>query len=104
MLSDRLRYGDAVRLWEHLSSDAGYPQLLVRFIENHEESWVYVIFSYDHCKAAAGLAPIIPGLLLLYEGRLEDHSLKLPVHLGHRKEERSVKGLASFYRRLLGIF
>ncbi|HSR34734.1 MAG TPA: alpha-amylase, partial [Anaerolineae bacterium] len=100
-LYDRLLHGDAGSVHAHLTAGMDYQQHLARFIENHDERRAAEAFAVERSKAAAVLALTLPGLRLIHEGQLEGRQVKLPVHLGRRRQEAPVEGLEPFYRRLL---
>ena len=100
-LYDRLRYGDAGQLYQHLSANIDFQSHLARFIENHDEDRARSAFGRERSMAAATVAFSLPGLRLLHEGQVEGRTLKLPIQLGRRPSETPDQDLESFYRQLL---
>lgn len=101
-LYDRLEHGDPESVRRHLGADPAYQARLVRFIENHDEPRAAAIFLYGKEQAVALTAATLPGARLFYEGQFEGRTVRPPVFLGRRPEERANKELESFYERLLG--
>ncbi|MDQ2696069.1 MAG: alpha-amylase family glycosyl hydrolase [Pseudomonadota bacterium] len=114
-LYDRLRWGDAVTVRQHLVADLVFQRHLARFIENHDEERAMHAFpvaadagagggtvcATARVRAAAVLTFTLPGLRLLHEGQLEGRRVRLPVQLRRRPPEPPEPGLEGFYRGLL---
>ncbi len=100
-LYDRLEHGPAENVRLHLCAELAYQERLVRFIENHDEPRAAATFPPDREQAAAVTVMTLPGAKLLYEGQLEGRTVRLPVFLGRRPEEKVNEALLDFYRRLL---
>jgi Alpha amylase, catalytic domain len=101
-LYDRLEHGDPESIRLHLGADPAYQAKLVRFIENHDEPRAAAIFKSGSEEAVALTAATLPGARLFHEGQFEGRSVRPPVFLGRRPEERPNKELETFYQRLLG--
>jgi hypothetical protein len=100
-LYDRLEHGCPESVCLHLSADPAYQAKLVRFIENHDEPPAAAAFSGGKEEAAALTSATIPGARLFHEGQFEGRTVRTPVFLGRRAEERPNEELRNFYERLL---
>jgi glycosidase len=100
-LYDRLEHGDPQSIRLHLGADSAYQAKLVRFVENHDEPRAAAIFSSGKEQAVALTAATLPGARLFYEGQFEGRTVRPPVFLGRRPEERPNAEAGSFYERLL---
>jgi hypothetical protein len=101
-LYDRLRHGDVAGVHAHLARTPSVQRREARFLENHDEPRAAAAFG-TRAKAAAVVTYLSPGLKLFHEGQLEGLTVKLPVQLSRRPEERADAGTHGFYRRLLDI-
>ncbi len=102
-LTDRLRYGHAQEVREHLNATVEYQHKSVRFIENHDEKRSITIFGKNKTKAAAIIISTIQGLKFYHDGQFEGKRIKLPVQLGREPIEKPDKSLLDFYNSLLNI-
>jgi len=100
-LYDRLEHDDAESVRLHLSADPAYQAKLVRFIENHDEPRATVAFPGPKEEAAALASATLPGARLFHEGQFEGRTVRPPVFLRRRPEERPNEELAKFYGKLL---
>jgi len=100
-LYDRLEHGSPESVSLHLSADPAYQTKLVRFIENHDETPAAAAFPGGKEEAAALTFATIPGARLFHEGQFEGRTVRTPVFLGRRAEERPNEELRNFYERLL---
>jgi hypothetical protein len=100
-LYDRLRYGDADAVRQHLGAPWDYQCRLLRYIENHDEARAVAAFGEGRSRAAAMLALTLPGARFVHEGQMQGRAIHLPVHLGRRPAEPDNPDLLAFYRRLL---
>ncbi|MBM4353458.1 MAG: alpha-amylase [Deltaproteobacteria bacterium] len=96
-LRDRLLYGDGPSVREHVEGSAGIGSLLVRFLENHDESRAAGAFARPRHKAAAVAAATLPGAWLVHEGEAQGLRVRLPVQLGRRPAEAPDAEVQRFY-------
>ena len=102
-LYDRLEHGDPESIRLHLGADPAYQAKLVRFVENHDEPRAAVAFPGAKAEAVAVTAATLPGARLFYEGQFEGCTVRTPVFLSRRPEERPNDKLQGFYERLLEV-
>jgi hypothetical protein len=100
-LYDRLAYGDASGVRDHLRAAAAYQGRMLRFIENHDEPRAAAVFGRERARAAAALVGAVPGAMLVHQGQLEGRTVRSPVFLARWPEETGDEGLGVFYRALL---
>lgn len=100
-LYDRLLYEPVHAITGHLRAEMDYQRHMVRFIENHDEPRAATSFGPGRDVAAAAITATLPGALLLHEGQVHAHQVKLPVQLGRRPFEPENDIVAGFYRALL---
>ena len=100
-LYDRLVHEGAESVRGHLGAGLDYQDRLIRFLENHDEPRAAAEFPPGRLRAAAVATLTLPGALLLHEGQLEGHRVKLPVFLARRPEEPADEDLRAFHLRLL---
>jgi hypothetical protein len=100
-LYDRLEHSGPESVGLHLSADPAYQAMLVRFIENHDEPRAAAAFSGGKEEAAALTSATIPGARLFHEGQFEGRTVRSPVFLGRRVEERPNEKVRNFYESLL---
>jgi hypothetical protein len=100
-LYDRMEHDPAESVRQHLCAEPAYQEKLVRFIENHDEPRAAAAFPSGKGRAAAVAVLTLTGAKLLHEGQFEGRTVRLPVFLGRRPEERVDHDLAVFYGRLL---
>ena len=98
---DKLRLDDAKSILGSLSSDLGYQDKLVRFLENHDEPRAAEAFSPRKERACAVTIMTVPGAKLLYDGQLDGRKVRSPVFLARHRMEPLDVGLRAFYQRLL---
>ena len=101
-LYDRVIENDIPSIRAHLRADPAFQQSHIRFIENHDEERAATVLGSDRQRAAAALICTLPGAVLLHEGQLTGHSVKLPVQINRRTQQPENTLLKRFYRRLLG--
>lgn len=102
-LLDRLAFGDAENILEHLHAEKVFQQKSVRFIENHDEVRAIKTFGIEKSKAAAVVISTIQGVNLFHDGEFEGRNVRLPVQLGREPDEEINKSLVEFYDNLLNI-
>ena len=102
-LYDRLREGLARSVREHLQAAFEYQVKLARFLENHDEPRVAVIFDSLVHQAAAVITYFIPGLRFFHQGQLEGHNKRISPHLVRAPEETTNPEIAKFYKQLLAV-
>jgi hypothetical protein len=100
-LYDRLAYGDASGVRDHLHADHAYQNGMLRFVENHDERRAAAMFGRERSRAAAVLVAAVPGAMLLNQGQLEGRTVRPPVFLTRWPEEPPDEPLGAFYRALL---
>jgi hypothetical protein len=100
-LYDRLAYGNASGVRDHLNADRAYQDGMLRFIENHDEPRAAAVFGRERARAAAAVVAAVPGAMLLHQGQLEGRTVRPPVFLTRWPEEAPDEGLNTFYRTLL---
>ncbi len=100
-LFDRLEWGDAAAIREHLRADIGYQQRLVRFIENHDEPRAATTFSPERERTAATVVATLPGATLWHEGQFDGRKVHIPVFLTRRPLEDLDPSLRAFYETLV---
>ena len=100
-LYDRLVHEDAEQVHGHLTAETAYQEKLVRFIENHDEPRAAATFPPEKARAAAVTTLSQTGARLVHEGQLEGRTVRLPVFLARRPDERPDLDLRAFYERLL---
>ncbi len=101
-LYDRVIDNDIPAIRAHLSADPLFQRSHIRFIENHDEERAASVLGSDRQRVAAALICTLPGAVLLHEGQLTGHSVKLPVQINRRPPQPEDPLLERFYRRLLG--
>ena len=99
-LYDRLRWGDARSVREHLRADPAYLDKSVHFLENHDEPRAAAVFSPDRHRAAAVLAFLSPGLRFFHQGQFSGRTKQTPVHICREPEDPGDPAIEEFYRRL----
>ncbi len=102
-LYDRLEHDTAENVRLHLCADLPYQQKLIRFTENHDEPRAYTAFAAAKGRAAAVTAATIPGAKLFHEGQFEGRTMRVPVFLRRRAEERAKPDIQAFYHTLLRL-
>ncbi|RMH37324.1 MAG: alpha-amylase [Nitrospirae bacterium] len=102
-LYDRLRFGHAVDIRQHLMAEAAYQAKLVRFMENHDEPRSAAVFGPDRLPAVASLVAALPGMRLYHHGQFEGRRIRLPVQLGRAPDEQPDPEIMQMYERLLRI-
>ena len=100
-LYDRLQWGDARSISEHLSADVGYQARLVRFIENHDEPRAVTVFTAERERAAAVMVGTLPGATLWHEGQFDGRRVRVPVFLTRRPHEEPDPSWRAFYEALV---
>lgn len=102
-LTDRLRFGKAKDIHNHLLAENEYQKKSLRFIENHDEERAAAVFGKDKSKAAAVIISSIQGMHFFNDGQFVGKKIKLPVQLGREPEESLLNGMKDFYDKLLSI-
>jgi len=102
-LTDRLRFGNASSLRDHLLAEPDYQKKSLRFLENHDETRAVAAFGKEREKAAAIIISTIQGMRLFYDGQFEGKKIRLPVQLGREPVETISEELQSFYDKLVTI-
>jgi hypothetical protein len=102
-LYDRLEHGHADSVRAHLGADIAYQNMLLRFIENHDEPRAATNFSPAKQRAVALTVATLPGLKLFHEGQFEGRKVRTPVFLRRRPNEPVDQNLQSFYKTLLNV-
>ncbi len=100
-LYDRLRAGPAQAVREHLGAGLDYQDLMVRFLENHDEPRAAATFPGGQHAAAALLCYGTPGLRLFHQGQLQGFRTHIPPHLVRGPDEAVNDAIAAIYERLL---
>ncbi len=100
-LYERLSYGDASTIKDHLRAELDYQSKLVRFIENHDELRAIEKFGEERSRAAAAIVLTLPGARLVYEGQTSGARIKLPVQLGRTPSEEKNEDFYKYYHDLL---
>ena len=100
-LYDRLRYGNAAGLRDHLAAGLDYQDRLARFLENHDEERAAATFAWPRHQAAAVVSFFAPGLRFFHQGQREGARIHLPVHLCRGPVEPCDPAIATFYDKLL---
>ncbi|MDR4499576.1 MAG: alpha-amylase family glycosyl hydrolase [Candidatus Scalindua sp.] len=98
---DALREMDIEKLVALLTGNNDLRNKKLRFIENHDEDRAAKVFGDEKSKAAAFIMTLGPGAHLFHQGQLEGFTIKLPVQLIRRPEERINQQINSFYQILL---
>jgi hypothetical protein len=99
-LYDRMAHGNAHAIREHLSIRLGK---CVRFLENHDEPRAAHVFGGQKGVAAAVAFLTLPGARLIHEGQSEGRTIRAPVHVGRRPEEKPDPILVGTYDRLFRV-
>jgi len=102
-LYDRLKKSDYVGVKKHLLAEPSYRDRCCHFIENHDEPRAAAAFGPARSRGAAVASFFVPGLRLLHEGQLEGSTVKLPVQLGRRQQEKENIEVALFYEKILNV-
>ncbi|MEW5841985.1 MAG: alpha-amylase family glycosyl hydrolase [Bacteroidota bacterium] len=102
-LTDRLKFGNAKDIHEHLTAETEYQKKSVRFIENHDEERAATVFGKDKSKAAAVIISTVQGMHFYHDGQFEGKKIKLPVQLGREPDDPPLNGMKNFYDKLLSI-
>jgi hypothetical protein len=102
-LTDRLKFGNAQVIHDHLHAEQEYQNKSVRFIENHDEERSIVSIGKERVKRASVIISTIKGLRFYFDGQFEGKKIKLPVQLGREPEEVVGDECSDFYKRLLSI-
>lgn len=97
---DRLRSGDAVSVREHLRSQKGIEERMLRFIENHDEARAASAFPGPLAFSAALAAAMQPGIRFFHQGQAEGRTQHYPVQLGRWPDFQGDPASESFYRML----
>jgi glycosidase len=97
---DFLKEG-AGRALQHLDEVSPMQDKLLRFLENHDEPRAAGLFPAHRSKALAIASLTLPGARLLHEGQLSGRTVKVPVFLSRRREEKENRDLYKFYLQLL---
>lgn len=100
-LYDRLTGEPTRAILDHLNVEKDYLARMVHFIENHDEPRATMALGPGRDLAAAVLVTTLPGAVLLHEGQMAGHQVRLPVQLGRRPAEITNKAVETFYRMLL---
>lgn len=103
MLTDRLRFGNALSVRDHLLADDNYQKKSARFLENHDETRAIAALGKEREKAAAVVMSTVQGMRLYHDGQFEGKKIKLPVQLGREPKESLVCDLIEYYDKLLSI-
>jgi hypothetical protein len=77
--------------------------MLLRFLENHDEKRAACLFPIEQHKALALAALTQPGAKLLHDGQIEGRTVRVPVFLSRRQNEQENGDLKDYYRKLLKI-
>lgn len=101
-LLDLLVAGDAAGVRRHLDAPLAEQRTTLRFVENHDEQRIAAVLGAAGARAAAAVAVLAPGGLLLFEGQRDGHRVQVPVGLGHRPDEPADPALRRWYDQLLG--
>jgi hypothetical protein len=101
-LYDRIVSGRPEQVRQHLQADQGYQNVMVRFLENHDEPRAAATFDAQEGPAAAVVTLTQNGARLVQEGQLEGRRVRLPVFLGRYPDEPVDDIVAQFYISLLG--
>ena len=101
-LYDALAHGNVGAVRAHLARPTSAQRREARFLENHDEPRAALTFG-ARATAAAAVTYLSPGLKLFHEGQLEGFTVKLPVQLSRRPQERPDSATHAFYRRILDI-
>jgi hypothetical protein len=100
-LYDRLRFGSAESIRQHLTASLDYQDHMVRFIENHDEDRAASTFGLLKERGAAVAVMTIPGAKMIYHGQIEGRKVKSSVFLGREEAEPINQDLRAFYLELL---
>ena len=102
-LTDKLRFGNAKAVREHLHAHIEYQSKSVRFLENHDETRALSALGKARSKAAAVIISTIPGMRFYNDGQFEGKKKRLPVQLGREPVEPPSKDIFEFYDKILSI-
>ncbi len=101
--TDRLRFGKAKDIHDHLTAETEYQKKSLRFIENHDEERAAASLGRDKSKAAALIISSIQGMRFYNDGQFEGKRVKLPVQLGREPDDPPLNGMKAFYDKLLSL-
>jgi hypothetical protein len=102
-LYDRLVHDTADAVRGHLHADLEYQRRLVRFVENHDEPRAAATLPGERGRAAAVTIATLPGATLWHDGQSEGRTVRLPVFLARRPDEKPDESLRAFYDRLVPV-
>lgn len=102
-LTDRLRFGNAASVRDHLRAEESYQKKSVRFIENHDETRARAALGKEREKAAAVIISTIQGMRFYHDGQFEGKKIKLPVQLGREPVEPVCEEIKNYYDKLFSI-
>ena len=102
-LYDRLRDRNARAVRDHLRADRDFQEKSARFLENHDEPRVALIFPPAIHQAAAVITFLCPGLRFFHQGQFEGRLKRISPHLVRAPEEPVDSRLREFYERLLAV-
>jgi hypothetical protein len=98
-LTDELLAHDVAAIRRRLSTEVAVQHRTLRFVENHDERRAAAAFGPVYARAAAAVAALAPGGLLLFEGQLEGRRTRVPVGIGRRPDEAVDRVLRGWYSR-----
>ena len=78
-----------------------YLSRSVHFLENHDETRVASVLSFERHQLAAALILFLPGMALLHDGQLEGRRKFARIQMSRRAEEKVDAEIAGFYETLL---
>jgi hypothetical protein len=102
-LTDELLAHDVAAIRRRLSTEVAVQHRTLRFVENHDERRAAAAFGPVYARAAAAVAVLAPGGLLLFEGQLEGRHTRVPVGIGRRPDEAVDRVLRGWYEGLLRV-
>ncbi|MBN1635796.1 MAG: hypothetical protein JW920_04750, partial [Deltaproteobacteria bacterium] len=99
-LYDLLVHAGADKIQDYLKSDLSYQEKCVRFIENHDEPRAASVFGIEKSFAAACITATLPGMHFFHDGQKQGNTVKLPVQLSRKPEEKPNPECIASYERL----
>jgi hypothetical protein len=102
-LYDRLLFGQARTIRDHLRANLTFQEKLMRFLENHDETRAAVSLGVPRQMAAAAVTYFLPGMRFFHAGQEKGLRTRIPVHLGRGPAEQALPGLEQFYGKLFKV-
>jgi hypothetical protein len=100
---DRLRGFDVMGYKQGLMGEGDQPSGRIRFLENHDEDRMAVVFPAKAFQSTAVIHATSPCMRLFHHGQLEGRRTRLPVQLGREPDEATDPAVVSFYEKLLRV-